>query len=242
MTLQHLEQTTTTTIRTLGKSLFFLISRRYASYLHAETPGKGCTVPCHQPIVDHNNAFLPQQAAQTNGRLSHAQAEDDSGPQYPCQINPWNEPAFDAYYPGGFNPDTAFYGASSNFPYHGIVMQSALPVAPVALVWDFNGIQEFHQSTISLADAAQLNPASYPAPVSALPATVPTPAAADRFRCPHGCPATFGRGGEYRRHMMIHERPRYRCPIVDCPKAFSRADKLRDHAKRGHGGRNPLNL
>ena len=64
----------------------------------------------------------------------------------------------------------------------------------------------------------------------------------DRIKCPNGCPTTFGRGGEYRRHMMMHERPRYRCPVIDCPKTFSRADKLRDHAKKGHGGRNPLGL
>jgi len=64
----------------------------------------------------------------------------------------------------------------------------------------------------------------------------------DPMRCPHGCPATFDRTGEYRRHMIIHERPRYRCPLVDCTKTFSRADKLRDHAKKGHGGGNPFGL
>jgi len=120
----------------------------------------------------------------------------------------------------------------------------AFPMAPTAHLLDFNSIQDIDQSNMPIADAAQLSSAPYPAMVSAPPAPVLAPAlaSADRISCPHGCAATFGRGGEYRRHMMKHDRPRYRCPMVDCTKTFSRADKLRDHAKKGHGGRNPLNL
>lgn len=199
-------------------------------------------MPFHQPIVDHNNAFLPQQAAQTNGHLPHAHAEHDAGPQYPCQINPWNESTFDVYRPGSFDPNAGFYNDSLNLQYGRVGMENNFPMTPTAPVWDPNSVQDFVQSNMFVTAGAQLIPAAYLAMVSAPPAPVPAPATADRLRCPHGCPATFGRGGEYRRHMMIHERPRYRCPMVDCPKTFTRADKLRDHAKRGHGGRNPLKL
>ena len=201
-------------------------------------------VPSRQPIVNHDHALLSQQVVQTNGGLPPAQAGHDGGLQYPCQINLWNDAAFDAYHSGGFNPNATFYDTPTNLPYDGTGVQSAFPMAPMEPVWDFNNIQNFDQLDMSMMAGAQLSTAPYSAMVSAPPAPVSAPAraAADHLRCPHGCQATFGRGGEYRRHMMIHERLRYRCPMVDCPRTFSRADKLRDHAKRGHGGRNPLRL
>jgi len=201
-------------------------------------------VPFHQAIVDHNHALSHQQVASTNGGLPDAQAEQDAAPKYPCQTNPWNDTDFNTYRLGGYNVNTGIYGTSMDFPYDGRQPQPAFPMVPIAPVWDFDETQAFDQLDLSIPAGAQLIPATYSAMVSAPPAPIPAPApaAADRIHCPHGCPATFGRGGEYRRHMMIHERPRYRCPMVDCPKTFSRADKLRDHAKRGHGGHNPLNL
>jgi len=210
----------------------------------------GYAVPFNRPIVDHHDALLSQEVAPTNGNLSLAQPEHDAGPQYPAQY-PWyadarTAGAFDVYRPGSSNLNAGLYDESLNLPYGEFHPELASAIAPTAPLWDFDGIQDFHQSNISLADAVQLNTTAFPILVSAPPATVAAPAAAaaaaDRLRCPHGCPATFGRGGEYRRHMMIHEPARYRCPLVDCPKTFSRADKLRDHAKKGHGGRNPLNL
>ena len=56
----------------------------------------------------------------------------------------------------------------------------------------------------------------------------------DRISCPKGCTATFGRPGEFRRHMRKHEKPRYKCCVLDCEKTFARADKLRDHLRQGH--------
>jgi len=199
-------------------------------------------VPSRQPIVDHDHALFSQQVAQANGDFPHAHARHDAGPQYPCQISIWNDTAFNAYHSGDFNPNDAFYGTPSNFSYDGTEVQSAFPMAPMVPVWDLNNIEYFDQLDMSIPAPAQLNPAHYSAIVSAPPAPVPAPVAAGQLRCPRGCSATFGRGGEYRRHMMIHEPARYRCPMVDCTKTFSRADKLRDHAKKGHGGRNPLNL
>ncbi|KAI4677812.1 hypothetical protein J4E81_010838 [Alternaria sp. BMP 2799] len=201
-----------------------------------------------QPIADHHNALLSELVAQTNGNLPLAQPEHDAGPQYPAQ-DPWytnafTAAAFDVYRWGGFNADAAFYNTSLNFQHGGMNLEPAFPMAPMERVRDFDNIQAFDQSNMFITPGAQLNPAPYPALVSAPPAPVPAPApaAVDRIHCPRGCPATFGRGGEYRRHMMIHAPARYRCPMVDCSRTFSRADKLRDHAKKGHGGRNPLNL
>jgi hypothetical protein len=64
----------------------------------------------------------------------------------------------------------------------------------------------------------------------------PTPQANSKetMRCLQGCPGSFRRPGDYRRHMRKHEKPRYKCVVVDCDKTFYRADKLRDHIKKGH--------
>jgi hypothetical protein len=199
--------------------------------------------PFHLPLVDHT---LPQQVAQTNGTLPLAQTGYDAGPQYPHQINPWNVAASDVFRPGRFNADTGYYDASLYFPYGGIET-SPLPMAPMPPAWDFNNIQGFDQFEVSSTAGAHPIPATFPAMVSApsvtsVPAPAPASATLGRMRCPHGCPATFGRGGEYRRHMRNHEPHRFRCPMISCPKTFSRADKLRDHAKKGHGGHNPLHL
>ncbi|KAI4671022.1 uncharacterized protein J4E88_009417 [Alternaria novae-zelandiae] len=212
----------------------------------SETFQNAYAVPFHEPAVDHHGALLPRVAASTNGNLPLAQPEHDAGTQYPAeypwQANPWNAAALDVYRPGSFNLNAGLHDESLNLSYGEFHPEPAFSIALMAPAWDFNCIQDFDQSNIPIGSAAQLNEASYPGMVSATPAQAPAPAAANRIRCPHGCPATFGRGGEYRRHMMIHEPARYRCPMVDCPKTFSRADKLRDHAKRGHGGRNPLRL
>lgn len=53
-------------------------------------------------------------------------------------------------------------------------------------------------------------------------------------RCCHGRKGTFGRPGEYRRHMKKHNGPRYLCNEAGCNKGFYRRDKLRDHLRQKH--------
>ena len=75
-----------------------------------------------------------------------------------------------------------------------------------------------------------------PAPFASATAHRRTPAqpgAINRLHCPLGCRATFGRPGDYRRHMRKHEPPRYKCMVMECDKTFTRADKLRDHMRQG---------
>jgi hypothetical protein len=69
-----------------------------------------------------------------------------------------------------------------------------------------------------------------------LPASFNTPAAArqERLTCPHGCSKTFGRPGDFRRHMLKHGPPKFKCIVLDCKRTFYRADKLRQHIKQGH--------
>jgi uncharacterized C2H2 Zn-finger protein len=197
-------------------------------------------VSFHQPIIDHNDALLPLQATQTNEIRGPAQEVYEAGPQYSYQINTWHGTVFNDYQLEGLTPDAGFYDASLNFSYNGIDTELTFPTSPV---WGFNNTQDFMQPNMIFMDGAQPIPPSYPTVVSAPPALVaPVAAPANRIRCPQGCRATFGRGGDYRRHMKSHQRPRYRCPMVGCRMTFSRADKLRDHAKKGHGGVNPLRL
>ncbi|KAI4662914.1 uncharacterized protein J4E79_004225 [Alternaria viburni] len=53
-------------------------------------------------------------------------------------------------------------------------------------------------------------------------------------QCPYGCPNTFGRPGEYRRHMKKHNGPFFPCTRPHCGRMFYRQDKLSDHLNKGH--------
>jgi uncharacterized C2H2 Zn-finger protein len=53
-------------------------------------------------------------------------------------------------------------------------------------------------------------------------------------QCPRGCTDTFGRPGEYRRHMKKHNGPFFHCTHPNCGMRFYRQDKLRDHLNKGH--------
>jgi len=53
-------------------------------------------------------------------------------------------------------------------------------------------------------------------------------------QCPYGCPGTFGRPGELRRHMKKHNGPFFPCTHANCGKMFYRQDKLRDNLAKGH--------
>ncbi|KAH7084464.1 hypothetical protein FB567DRAFT_604353 [Paraphoma chrysanthemicola] len=52
--------------------------------------------------------------------------------------------------------------------------------------------------------------------------------------CPHCGLNTFGRPGEYRRHMKKHAPGAFPCTQPGCSKTFYRKDKLRDHLRQGH--------
>jgi hypothetical protein len=77
-------------------------------------------------------------------------------------------------------------------------------------------------------------PAAIAAPPSAAPIQVAAPARTGPLTCPRGCHGTFGRPGDFRRHMKKHEAPRFRCIFHDCAKTFYRFDKLRAHVQKGH--------
>lgn len=80
-----------------------------------------------------------------------------------------------------------------------------------------------HQSTL---DTVPLTPVVH----ASLQSTGPTALA-----CPHGCRGTFGRPGEYRRHMGKHANHSFFCTQLSCTKSFYRKDKLKDHLRQGHG-------
>ncbi|KAH7072156.1 hypothetical protein BKA63DRAFT_605064 [Paraphoma chrysanthemicola] len=57
-----------------------------------------------------------------------------------------------------------------------------------------------------------------------------------RITCGYpGCPRTFRRAGDCRRHMGKHQTPGFKCIVADCEKTFYRLDKVRDHCRQGHG-------
>jgi hypothetical protein len=73
-------------------------------------------------------------------------------------------------------------------------------------------------------------PSGQPAPTVTLSA-----AQEERFSCTtEGCNKTFGRAGDWRRHMGKHTSPKFKCIMIDCDKTFYRKDKLKAHVRQGH--------
>ncbi|KAH5208995.1 hypothetical protein HBH77_081530 [Parastagonospora nodorum] len=60
------------------------------------------------------------------------------------------------------------------------------------------------------------------------------PSGENPMTCPRGCRGTFGRTGEYRRHMRKHEARNIFCTQPGCTMAFYRKDKLSDHLRQAH--------
>ncbi|KAK7067498.1 hypothetical protein SK128_018877 [Halocaridina rubra] len=59
------------------------------------------------------------------------------------------------------------------------------------------------------------------------------------FECPL-CKTAFNRKDKLKRHMLIHEAKKFKCPFrasTDCRREFSRPDKLRVHLLTHAGGR-----
>jgi hypothetical protein len=99
-----------------------------------------------------------------------------------------------------------------------------------------------HQTTIG-GDYAPFAPGlgaldSNPTVIAPITPTVhgpPQPSTQGLSGCPHGCGGTFGRPGEYRRHMRKHANPNFFCTQHGCTKSFYRRDKLNDHLRQKHG-------
>lgn len=57
----------------------------------------------------------------------------------------------------------------------------------------------------------------------------------ERHACTYlGCPATFTRFSDLRRHAQMHSPARLQCHFENCDKRFYRVDKLREHLRRKH--------
>jgi hypothetical protein len=193
----------------------------------------------HQPILEHPYALLPQQVEWANRNLLLGQAGYDVGLQYPCQINNWNDIAFNFNQLGESTFGTASYDASLDLSNGGL---DAGLDSQLATTWAFDHTYGHGQTMMSTMHGGQPVPASYPTLAPAGLTAPTTTTNTGSIRCPQGCIETFGRGEELRRHMKKHETPRYKCPIYNCPMTFYRKDKLRDHAQKGHKGRDSLNI
>jgi hypothetical protein len=96
------------------------------------------------------------------------------------------------------------------------------------------------EMTSSSGITTQRNGTAFRSP--SLPATQIAPNAAnthssgDRIYCTHmGCPATFRRAADFRRHIKKHSAPGLPCPIKTCDYKSYRHDKLREHGRKKHG-------
>ncbi|KAH8725581.1 hypothetical protein GQ44DRAFT_826399 [Phaeosphaeriaceae sp. PMI808] len=153
---------------------------------------------------------------------------------------------------------------TSNLVYNTSVYQPYIPVpevAPSQLVTDVTNLGTFNSCTVGSLPLnfhnvapntnaylpsmptrnepqANLMPAVPLQHVLAAPSSAPVipphPTTSEHHRCPKGCTETFRRAGDYRRHMLKHDSPRFKCVVIDCSRTFYRADKLRSHIKQGH--------
>jgi uncharacterized Zn-finger protein len=113
---------------------------------------------------------------------------------------------------------------------------------PPSIPQSATAFTQHDQSLLPTAEGAQIMPDPLPITAPAARTPVDPTVGEDRIRCPKGCPVTFSRPSDYRRHMNKHRAPKFKCPFFDCESTFYRADKLRDHLKQGHKGvKNPMN-
>jgi len=57
----------------------------------------------------------------------------------------------------------------------------------------------------------------------------------NHFTCSvEGCERTFRRPGDFRRHVVRHVPPKFKCIADDCYKLFYRKDKLHEHLEQDH--------
>ena len=110
--------------------------------------------------------------------------------------------------------------------------------------WGLDGFAFTTDSTPEMTNSSnittQRNGTTFTSPP--LPATqiasnaTNTHSSGDRIPCTHvGCSATFGRAGDFRRHIKKHADPELSCSIKTCNYKSYRLDKLREHQRKRHG-------
>ncbi|KNG49956.1 transcription factor c2h2 [Stemphylium lycopersici] len=209
----------------------------------------GSTLHLHEPIPTHSTTPASPDFARPNENFAFVQTGHPTDLQYLSHLNAWNDytgPADnqtgDPYFDVTFtNPSMGLMGGGQNFGFE--YSQTNPSTFTPELIHGYFQADLFSGPELPGMDNAQLVSPPYPAmaPPAGPLAAIPT-APDDSIRCPKGCRATFGRGEELHRHMKKHQAHRFRCPLIECDKTFYRADKLRDHAKRGHRGVNPLGI
>ncbi|KAF1940040.1 hypothetical protein EJ02DRAFT_456391 [Clathrospora elynae] len=225
----------------------------------------GFTAPCLQPISDQANALRFNQTIEIPiGYPLLAQPNHSSGYQYNCSDIWYNNPAFDdhelgaSFFDAGFRSNSmGLLNGESHLGLDDFQMYPAWMT--LDSIQDITPSNHYDQTIMPTLDGAQLSiaPGNHHTQLlmpnlggaqlgPAYPITAPAaPTAADltverRMYCPKGCPQTFRRAGDYRRHMKKHTTPCYKCAVFDCDMTFYRADKLRDHLKQGHKDPNLL--
>jgi uncharacterized C2H2 Zn-finger protein len=99
---------------------------------------------------------------------------------------------------------------------------------------------QFHETNIlNLSSEYRVQDPTWPPqqPISSTPSATPAssqPSGESPMTCPRGCRGTFGRTGEYRRHMRKHKARNIFCTQPSCTMAFYRKDKLSDHLRQAH--------
>ncbi|KAF1850426.1 uncharacterized protein K460DRAFT_412133 [Cucurbitaria berberidis CBS 394.84] len=207
-------------------------SNAYAGYTNFPEPWRDPN------LYRQSDALLfPEDLNQTLQSPALSQAYPISGYQNLGTSGTWHSSILPDVYQFGASPfGTESQDISTNLPledvgFDALPMSSAWMTQNTAQAPTPNYLHD--QPIMPVTSEAQPGPLSNPITAPAASA-VPQTTASDRMNCPNGCAGTFRRPGDYRRHMRKHASPRFKCMMYDCDKTFYRADKLRDHIKRGH--------
>ncbi|KAH4070827.1 hypothetical protein HBI04_204370 [Parastagonospora nodorum] len=101
-------------------------------------------------------------------------------------------------------------------------------------------LEAFHETNIvDLSSEYRVQDLTWPPqqPIGLTSSVTPAssqPSGESPMTCPRGCMGTFGRSGDYRRHIRKHEARNIFCTQPGCTMAFYRKDKLSDHLRQAH--------
>ena len=141
---------------------------------------------------------------------------------------------------------------SYNFPNTSATTEYDAALQHPDFICNLSGIGGSHNFILTSATASEMDSfasddaqpdatasANLSAPITGTTTVASANANTNRLTCNHiGCPTTFARAGDRRRHIKMHP-PQHPCLVNNCgrngDKAFYRLDQLRDHQRKKHG-------
>ena len=192
------------------------------------------------PLLSHDGAYTAVDDGYFKPILDSVEGATDT--VYDEQFNVLHDGVHTAVDESHFEPILGSVEGATDTMY-----DELLGINPNDAINGFGGLEGFASTTDPTPEVTnssgiitQRNGTALTSP--SLPATHIVPNAAntyssgDRISCTHvGCFATFGRAGDFRRHIKKHAGPELSCSVKTCNYKSYRLDKLREHQCKRHG-------